>query len=467
MTAAMLPESYDPVLVALSYAVALLGSYTALSFVARLTDSGGRLRVGWLLGGAFAQGTGIWAMHFTGMLALHLPAPVAYNVTMITLSLLVATSGSLIALWLTQPPKLRRPPMIAGAFSIGAAIAGLHFIDMAAIRMPARTLYSTPLVFASIVIAIILGFVGLWIGRRYKRDDPHRSWIAQWIGAAILAVAIIGQHYTAMAAASFYAAPEPPHWINGPALPATHIPQTVLLSTLMILSAALASAAFDRRRTARALVSLRLLSARENERRRIARVLHDDVGQLLTAVRLNLQRFTSQDRGSPDAIIRESLGLVDESLSRVRELSGELRPTVLDDLGLGEAVEWFATRQAERARYAVVVEKTLGGSRLPEALETAAFRIAQQALTNIARHAQAKTVHIEMSRDSQAIEMVIRDDGVGFDVAAATARARAGESLGLVDMAEIAEMVGGDLSITSVLGRGSTVRARFPSNLFH
>jgi signal transduction histidine kinase len=159
--------------------------------------------------------------------------------------------------------------------------------------------------------------------------------------------------------------------------------------------------------------------------------------------------------------------LVDESLSRVRELSGELRPTVLDDLGLGEAVEWFATRQAERARYAVVVEKTLGGSRLPEALETAAFRIAQQALTNIARHAQAKTVHIEMSRDSQAIEMVIRDDGVGFDVAAATARARAGESLGLVDMAEIAEMVGGDLSITSVLGRGSTVRARFPSNLFH
>jgi signal transduction histidine kinase len=187
---------------------------------------------------------------------------------------------------------------------------------------------------------------------------------------------------------------------------------------------------------------------------------------LLTAVRLNLQRFTSQDRSSSDAIIRESLGLVDESLTRVRELSGELRPAVLDDLGLGEAVEWFATRQAERARYAVVVEKTLGVSRLPEALETAAFRIAQQALTNIARHAQAKTVHIEMSRDPQAMEMVVRDDGVGFDVAAATARARAGESLGLVDMAELAEMVGGKLSITSVLGRGSSVRARFPFNSF-
>jgi signal transduction histidine kinase len=97
-------------------------------------------------------------------------------------------------------------------------------------------------------------------------------------------------------------------------------------------------------------------------------------------------------------------------------------------------------------------------------VETAAFRIAQQALTNIARHARAKTVRIEMSRDAEAIEISVQDDGVGFEVAAATVRARAGESLGLVDMAEMAEMVGGDFSITSVVGRGSTVRVRFPSS---
>jgi signal transduction histidine kinase len=320
------------------------------------------------------------------------------------------------------------------------------------------------MVLLSIVIAILLGFLGLWIGRRYQREDPQRSWITQWIAAAVLAIAIVGQHYTGMAAASFYAGPEPPHWINGLALPANDLPQTVVVATLLIFSAALASVAVDRRRTARALVSRRLLFAQENERRRIARVLHEDVGQLLTAVRLNLQRLTSQDRAGPNAIVRESLDLVDESLTRVRELSGELRPTILDDLGLGDAVEWFATRQAERARYAVVVENTLGANRLPEVLETAAFRIAQQALTNIARHARAKTVQIEMNRDPQAIEMAVRDDGVGFDVAAATARARAGESLGLVDMAEMAEMVGGDLSITSVVGRGSTVRVRIPSS---
>jgi NO-binding membrane sensor protein with MHYT domain len=464
MTAAMLPESYDPLLVALSYLVALLGSYTALSIVGRLSDPGGRLRVRWLLGGATAQGTGIWAMHFTGMLALRLPVPIAYNVIMITLSFLVATSGSLLALWLTQPTKLRRASRIAGGLSIGTAIAGLHFIDMAAMRMPARTVYSSPMVLASIVIAILLGFLGLWVGRSYQRDDPHRSWIAQWIAATVLAVAIVGQHYTGMAAARFYAGPEPPHWINGLALPANDLPQTVVVATLLILSAALASVAVDRRRTARVLVSRRLLLAQENERRRIARVLHEDVGQLLTAVRLNLQRLASQDRGGPDAIVRESLDLVDESLTRVRELSGELRPTVLDDLGLGEAVEWFATRQAQRSGYAVVIEQALGVSRLPESVETAAFRIAQQALTNIARHARAKTVRIEMSRDAEAIEISVQDDGVGFEVAAATVRARAGESLGLVDMAEMAEMVGGDFSITSVVGRGSTVRVRFPSS---
>ena len=144
MTAAMLPERYDPLLVALSYLVALLGSYTALSIVGRLSDSGGRLRVRWLLGGAAAQGTAIWNMHFTGMLALRLPVPIAYNVAMITLSFLVATSGSLLALWLTQPPKLRRARIIAGGLSIGTAIAGLHFIDMAAMRMPAPRREAVP-----------------------------------------------------------------------------------------------------------------------------------------------------------------------------------------------------------------------------------------------------------------------------------------------------------------------------------
>ena len=212
-----------------------------------------------------------------------------------------------------------------------------------------------------------------------------------------------------------------------------------------------------------ALVSRRLLAEQETERGRISRVLHDDVGQLLTALRLNLQRLTLLNQDD-EAVIRDSIGLVDETLTHVRALSVELRPTVLDDLGLGEAVAWYANRQAERAGYAVVVDQALGEGRLPEAIETAGFRIVQQALTNIARHAKAKNVRIVLRRDLQTVELAVVDDGIGFDVPGARTRSQAGESLGLVDMAELAYMAGGILTIISTKGKGSTVRVQFSVN---
>jgi signal transduction histidine kinase len=209
-----------------------------------------------------------------------------------------------------------------------------------------------------------------------------------------------------------------------------------------------------------ALISRRLLAAQETERRRIARVLHEDVGQLLTALRLNLQR-TLPDRGD-GAVIRDSIGLIDEVLQRVRDLSVELRPVVLDDLGLADAVTWYANRQAERAGYDVVVDQDLGEARLPEPIETAGFRIVQQALTNVARHAKATRVRIILRREPGRVELSVEDDGIGFDVRDARARSLAGESLGLVDMTELAHMAGGVLSITSTEGEGSAIRVQFP-----
>jgi len=209
-----------------------------------------------------------------------------------------------------------------------------------------------------------------------------------------------------------------------------------------------------------ALVSRRLLSAQETERRRIARVLHEDVGQLLTAVRLNLQRLVPEEAN--DAVVSDTIRLVDVTLKEVRALSGDLMPTYLDDLGLGPAVALVASRQGERADHAVVVEQSLGDERLPEPIETAAFRIVRHALTNIARHARAKNVHIAMRRDPETVELVIADDGIGFDVPTAKARSQAGESLGLVEMAEIAYMAGALLTLTSTQGKGTTVRAQFP-----
>jgi signal transduction histidine kinase len=369
--------------------------------------------------------------------------------------------GSLLGLWLSRRPKLSVEFIAAGGLCIGAGIAGLHYIDMAAMRMPARISYNPILVAASIVVAIFFGFLSLLIGRRYQRDDTRRSFINQGAAAAVMAVAIFGQHYTAMAAASFYATPREPDWRNGN-LPAEDLPQAVLFATLLILAIAFVGVSIDRRRSLRDWTSRRLVAAQERERRRISRVLHEDVGQLLTVLRLNLQRLESTVLAR--AVLAESIALVDETLARVRALSVELRPSVLDDLGLAEAVAWYANRQAEWAGYSVVVEQSLGEHRLPEAVETAAFRIVQQALTNVARHAHARNVHITLRKLPRSVELTVADDGIGFDVRDARARSRAGESLGLIDMNEQATLAGGSLSVESSARDGSVIRVRFPMN---
>jgi NO-binding membrane sensor protein with MHYT domain len=455
----MLPERYDPLLVILSYLIAVLGSYTGLSMGARLTSPSGRLRGSWLLGGAFAQATGIWSMHFTGMLALTLPVPIAYNVAFVSLSFVIALGGSLLALALTQRPALSRRRLIAGGLFLAAAICGLHYTDMAAMRMAARTHYNAGLVIVSIVIAVGFGLVSLLVGRAYQHDDGGRSRWGKWMSAAIMGVAITGHHYTAMAGAQFSAAPDIRINVAG-ALPSGGLPAAIVVSTLVILGGALVCAGADRRRVARDVLSGRLLAAQEAQRRGIARVLHQDVGQLLTALRLNLQRMTPVTNDM--AVVGDSVTLVDEALARVRAISIELRPSVLDDLGLVAAIRWYANREAERAGYALVIDEALGAQDFPETIETAAFRIVQQALTNIARHAHPTNVHLALRIQRRTLEVVVSDDGVGFDVGQAQLRADAGESLGLLDMRELSALAGGTLTVTSVPGKGSTVHVRFP-----
>jgi signal transduction histidine kinase len=297
------------------------------------------------------------------------------------------------------------------------------------------------------------------LARRYPIDDPsHPAW-GQAMAAAILGTAIAGQHYTAMSAARFY--PAPPHAIDPwrPTFAVTALPAIVLIAMLAILVIALVSATVDRRARDRVSLSQRLLGAQEAERRRISGVLHEDLGGLLTALRLNLQRYTSAPPPAP--VATDNLELVDEALERVRAIALELRPAVLDDLGLGPAVAGYARRQAERAGYNLTIEDTLDSMRLPEEMETVSFRILQQALTNIARHAEASNVHVVLLRTVDRFELSVTDDGVGFDVATARARAVAGESLGLLDMNELATLAGGQLSISSYPGRGSTVNAYF------
>ena len=208
-------------------------------------------------------------------------------------------------------------------------------------------------------------------------------------------------------------------------------------------------------------LSRRLLEAQEAERRKIARELHDEFGQLLTAVKLNLETVQRRQRATRKGPLAEALSLVNRALDQVRRLSLELWPTILDELGLPSALRWLGDRQARWSGFTVRVDIDPVG-RLPPSVETACFRLVQEALTNAARHAQAQNVQIRLRAGPHSVEVLVHDDGTGFDVAAARERAAAGASLGLLGMQERVSLAGGQLEIESGEGRGTTVRAHLP-----
>jgi signal transduction histidine kinase len=208
----------------------------------------------------------------------------------------------------------------------------------------------------------------------------------------------------------------------------------------------------DRKRAGEELAH-RLLEAQEAERRSIARELHDDFGQVLTAIRLSLQG------GAHPA---ESISLVDDAIQRMRDLALDLRPAILDDLGLEAALRWYVAREAGRAGLGFRLDVASIGTRLAPALETACFRLVQEALTNVIRHGRASAVEVKLAAPDGEVHVSISDDGKGFDVRAARRRAAAGGSQGLLIMEERVSLAGGKLEIRSGQGKGTTVAARIP-----
>lgn len=208
-------------------------------------------------------------------------------------------------------------------------------------------------------------------------------------------------------------------------------------------------------------LSRRLLTALEEQRRRIAAELHDELGQVLTAVKINLESLERMSGpAAAPAQLKDAIDSVDHALERVRDLALDLRPSVLDDLGLSAALRWHVDRFARQAG----VEAHLSIDAVPRlapGLETACFRVAQEALTNVARHAKARRAWIDLHLLPEALELRVRDDGVGFDVPAARLRAAGGGSMGLLGMEERVSLVGGTFELRGQLGAGTELRARF------
>lgn len=206
-----------------------------------------------------------------------------------------------------------------------------------------------------------------------------------------------------------------------------------------------------------------LIAAQEEERAQIARELHDEIGQALTTVKISLDtmRLTSKS-ASPSPLLDDGIARVDHALDQVRNLALLMRPAMLDDLGLESALRWLANSQAERAGYNMTFTCDELQPRPPHEIETICYRIAQEALTNIARHARACRVTVDLRRVASNLHMTIRDDGVGFDVAAMRSRAAHGGSMGLLCMEERARLGGGVLRIESAPGQGTKLLLNLP-----
>jgi signal transduction histidine kinase len=208
-------------------------------------------------------------------------------------------------------------------------------------------------------------------------------------------------------------------------------------------------------------LAARLETIREEERTRIARELHDELGQTLTALKLDLawlQHRLSRSNGELVDRCDGLLGRLDEVMVSVRRIVTELRPSVLDQLGLADAIEWQAQDFAQRTGLALDLDIKTGRAAPPDAMASAVFRMLQEALTNVAKHANATRVRVALRIGADSLRLEVRDDGRGI----AQREQRGSHSLGLLGLRERAIAWGGTLSVSGSPSAGTTVSLQLP-----
>jgi PAS domain S-box-containing protein len=251
MAAVNLIGSYNYSLVALSVLIAIFASYAALDLAGRVTIARGRTRALWLLGGAGAMGTGIWSMHYIGMLAFILPIPVAYHWPTVLLSLFAAILASVIALYVVSRQRMGLFRALVGSVLMGTGIASMHYIGMAAMRLPAICQFDFFLVVLSVASAVLISLVALWITFHF-RDEKTAIGREKLAGAVMMGAAIPVMHYIGMSAASFTpsgVSPDLSHAVSVSTLGTAGI----ALVTFSVLGLALLTSGLDRRSAAQAL----------------------------------------------------------------------------------------------------------------------------------------------------------------------------------------------------------------------
>jgi PAS domain S-box-containing protein len=665
--------TYDIWLVVLSIVVAIVASYVALDLASRVVASHGRTaRSYWLAGGAVSMGTGIWSMHFIGMLAFRLPIPMSYDVPTTLLSLLIAVMASAFALYLVSRGKLTLRRLVGGGVLMGIGILSMHYTGMAAMQMAPPIHYQPLLLCLSVLIGIVASTIALWSAFELRFETILSAFWKRVGSAFVMGSAISGMHYTGMAAAIF--APDSictvnPQNINNSWLAGTvggfsllFLAATLLISTLdayladlsakyaevlrglnaelgkqtaelartnvfldqevrtrseaeealrkahaaletrvaertvelarsneslmdqiaalkaaetriregeirlqvfmdnspsvmfikdldgryihankqfqksfglterqipgktdleifphelateyrandrkviesgvtqefeetaryvdrdrvsitnkfpirdaagvIVALGGVATDITDHRRAEQDLkmyadqlqsLSRRLVETQENYRHELSRELHDRVGQNLTALNINLDivlnSLPASLKPKLGPRLMDSLALVISTADAIEDVMLELRPPMLDDYGLLTALRWLSKQFSQRTGIRAALKDSGQLERMDSAAEVALYRMVQEALTNVAKHADAKQVDITVTGSAGNISLTVIDNGIGFD-SASMDRFSTRTGWGIISMRERAQAVGGTLTIESAPGKGTRV----------
>lgn len=507
----MLNGQYETPLVWISILVAMLASYTALSLAGRVAHSGKAAARWWIGAGAFAMGTGIWAMHFIGMLAFRLPVSVGYDLGITFLSWLIPVIVSALALWQVSRARLQLGQLAVSAVLMGIGINVMHYVGMAAMRMQPGIVYDPVLVSASVAIAIGASAASLWIAFSLSRSGPG-VWIPRAGGAAVMGLGIAGMHYTGMASANFPLGSV--CMASGSGLSLDGLALTVIIATLAVLSITLLTSGYDARLTARnktlglaqeIATERQVMLEREQTARaeaeraragaeRMSALKDEFLATLSHELRTPLSAILGwaqlmQVRANNDVALQNGL----QTIERNARAQGQLIEDLLDMSGMVsgkirlemDTIEPAALLEAAidtalpaAARKSIAISRMLDGD--PGVIRGDPARL-QQVIGNLLTNAIKFTpdggaIHVTLARARDLIDISISDTGVGippdflphvFDLFrqadSSTTRRHGGLGIGLSIVRQLVELHGGTVSASSAgEGNGSTFRIVLP-----
>src|ERR1700731_1930177 len=387
---------YDYRIVTLSVLLGVIGGYCTIELAERVTASRNRPRLYWWIGGSIAMAIGTWSMHYTGMLAFRLPIPVLYDWPTTFLSYLASLFASLVGLFVVSRREMGFMRAFIGSIFMGGGIVALHYTGMASMRTQAMHHYASPLVALATITAIGFSLMSLWLMFFFREDILGRK--LRKVGSALLLGAAISvMHYIGMASASFGSSAVVPDLSH-----AVPISDLVILgigaANGMLVVVVVLTAVADRLQKHRNLLrafSRQLVEVQEAERRHLARELHDEIGQALTAAKLNVQSVTGNGGSANFARLQETTAILERLLGQVRQISLDLRPPMLDDLGLVPALRALLDQQGRRGSVAVRFSAEQIPENLDPEIQTTCFRIAQEAMTNALRDAGARQMDVD------------------------------------------------------------------------